>query len=109
MPVAASNTNNSWRTSTGRHDLSQRQLVPLREMSNNAKAMADVTPEGMQAEVEELIAPNVNMEWRWGDAGNSTVTLPEEAGQQRGGKTRSGNPRRSRLLFFLLYGSFFWC
>ena len=29
-------------------------------------------------------APNVNKEWRCGDAGNSMVTLPEE-GQQRGG------------------------
>jgi len=46
-------------------------LFLLREMSNNANAMADVTPEGMQAEVEELVAPNVNMEWKWGDAGNS--------------------------------------
>jgi len=49
-------------------------------MSNYVNATADVTPEGMEAEVEELIALNVNMEWRWGDAGNSTVTLPE-AGQ----------------------------
>ena len=30
MPVAASNSNNSWRVLTGRHDLSQQQLVPLR-------------------------------------------------------------------------------
>ena len=91
MPTAASNVNNSWRASTGRHDLSQRQLVLLREMLNNANATADVTPEDMEAEVEELVAPNANKEWRWGDAGNSTVTLPEEeAGQQRGGKRRSG-------------------
>jgi hypothetical protein len=55
MPVAASNTNDSWRASTGQHDLSQRQLVLLRE-----------TPEDMEAEVEELVAPNVNEEWRWG-------------------------------------------
>jgi len=33
---------------------------------------------------------NVNKERRWGDVGNGTVTLPEEAGQQRGGKRRSG-------------------
>ena len=56
-------------------------------MFNNANATVDVTPEDTEAEVEELIAPNANKEWRWGDAGNSTVTLPEEAaGQQRGGK-----------------------
>jgi hypothetical protein len=41
--------------------------------------------------MEELVAPNANKEWRWGDAGNSTVTLPEEeAGRLRGGKRRSG-------------------
>jgi serine/arginine repetitive matrix protein 2 len=64
MPTAASNVNNSWRASTGRHDLSQRQLVLLREMLNDANAMADVTPEDMEAEMEELVAPNANKEWR---------------------------------------------
>ena len=60
-------------------------------MSNNANVTVGITPEDMEEEVEELVAPNVNKEWRWGDAGNSTVTLPEEeAGQQRGGKRRSG-------------------
>ena len=89
--MPASNNGNSWRASTGRHDLSHRQLVLLREMLNNANATADVTPEDVEAEVEELVAPNVNKEWRWGDAGNSTVTLPEEEqGRRRGGKRRSG-------------------
>ena len=58
-------------------------------MLNNANATADVSPDNVEAEVEELAAPN--KEWRWGDAANSTVTLPsEEPGQQRGGKRRSG-------------------
>lgn len=58
-------------------------------MLNKANATADVTPDDVEAEVEELAAPN--KEWRWGDAANSTATLPfEEPGQQRGGKRRSG-------------------
>jgi hypothetical protein len=50
MRVAASNTNNSRRTSTGRHCLSQRQLVLLREMLNSANATVDVTPEDVAEE-----------------------------------------------------------
>jgi serine/arginine repetitive matrix protein 2 len=41
MPIAASNTNNSWRAPTGRHDLSHRQLALLREMLNHANATVD--------------------------------------------------------------------
>jgi len=66
MPVIASNTNNSWRASTGRHDLGQQQLVLLRKMLNNANATVGVTPKDMEAEVEELVTPNVSKEWRWG-------------------------------------------
>ncbi|KIM35749.1 hypothetical protein M413DRAFT_325892 [Hebeloma cylindrosporum] len=97
--MPSNNANNSWRASTGRHDLSHRQLVLLREMLNNSNATADVTttatPEDVEAEVEELVMmpSHLNREWRWGDAGNSTVTLPSsevEEQQQRGGKRRSG-------------------
>ena len=49
MPAAASNTNNSWRVSTGRHDLSQLQLVLSGEMLKNANATADITPENIKA------------------------------------------------------------
>jgi len=41
-----------------------RQLVLLREILSNANTTADVTPEDMEAEVEELVAPNANKEWR---------------------------------------------
>lgn len=59
-------------------------------MLNNANTTADAIPEDVEAEVEELVAPNVNIEWMSGDARNSTVTLPrEDAAQQRGGKRRS--------------------
>ena len=54
------------RASTGRHDLSQRQLLLLREMLDNANSMVDVTPEDIK---EELIATNANKEWRWGGCG----------------------------------------
>jgi hypothetical protein len=54
-------------------------------MLNNANTTA---PEDVEAEV--LVAPNVNIERMWGDARNSTATLPwEDAAQQRGGKRRS--------------------
>jgi len=60
-------------------------------MLNNANATLDTIPEDIVAEEEELVGPNVNKEWRRGDARtHSTVTLPEEAGQQRGGKRMSG-------------------
>ncbi|KAI6127189.1 hypothetical protein F5141DRAFT_1210518 [Pisolithus sp. B1] len=36
--------NPSWRASTGRHDLSQRQLVLLRDMLNNAESVPDYIP-----------------------------------------------------------------
>jgi len=41
---------NSW--PTGRHDLSHRQLLLLREMLNNANATADITPEDLDVEAE---------------------------------------------------------
>jgi len=55
-----------------------RQLVLLREMLNNANTTADVTPEDMKAEAEELVAPNAKFEQGVEGAGNSTVELPEE-------------------------------
>ena len=61
-------------------------------MLSDANATADITPDDVEAEVEELVAPN--KEWRWGDTANSTVTLRlEEPGQQRGEKMRSGGIR----------------
>ena len=40
------------------------QVVLLREMLSNANTTADVTPEDMEAGVEELVSPNANKEWR---------------------------------------------
>lgn len=59
--------NLAWRASTGRHDLSQRQLVILREMLNN--------PDGTLQIPEDAV---VNRAWHWGDAMSSTITLPSD-------------------------------
>ncbi|KAF8180890.1 hypothetical protein BJ912DRAFT_619306 [Pholiota molesta] len=81
-PPPASPPNMSWRASTGRHDLSQRQLVLLREMLNNTNAtsIADEShlsiPEESLPSLHSLHA--ANKDWRWGDARNSTITLPSE-------------------------------
>jgi hypothetical protein len=82
MPTAASNNNNSWCASTGRHDLSQRQLVLLHEMLNNANATADVTPEDMEAEVEELVAPR--MRTRSGGGGMRGIVRLRFSRRRRG-------------------------
>lgn len=81
-PPPASPPNMSWRASTGRHDLSQRQLILLREMLNNANAtsIADEShlsiPEESLPSLHSLHA--ANKDWRWGDPRNSTITLPSE-------------------------------
>lgn len=64
-PTADANL--AWRASTGRHDLSQRQLVILREMLNN--------PDGTLRIPEDAV---VNRAWHWGNAMSSTITLPSE-------------------------------
>ncbi|KAI0824280.1 hypothetical protein BC628DRAFT_1378510, partial [Trametes gibbosa] len=61
-----------WRASTGRHDLSQRQLLLLREMLNNPDPAATMAFE------PNIPEEDINRSWRWGDAMNSTVTLPSE-------------------------------
>ncbi len=113
----------TWRASTGRHDLSQRQLVLLREMLNNMNAHATIAADAdddahfhSQADIfipeEPSPVPSelhthprslhvgVNKEWRWGDARNSTITLPSEdsVGFDVGGKTSAEKKRRSGKL-----------
>jgi serine/arginine repetitive matrix protein 2 len=103
-PPLASSSGMSWRASTGRHDLSQRQLVLLREMLNNNVGASIVgasdnegglrlppppPPFSIPAEDPQLCPSGsspypssrsqfVNRDWRWGDARNSTITLSEE-------------------------------
>ena len=92
----------SWRASTGRHDLSQRQLVLLHEMLNNngnSSIVGASDNEGglrpppqfpILTEEDPELRPSVaspypspysqlvNRDWRWGDARNSTVTFSED-------------------------------
>lgn len=67
IPLTADPPNLAWRASTGRNDLSQRQLIILREMLNN--------PDGTLQIPEDAV---VNRAWHWGDAMSSTITLPSE-------------------------------
>ena len=53
--LATLNNDNSWRASTGRHNISRRQLVLLRKVLNNANETADITPEDFEAEVESWL------------------------------------------------------
>lgn len=83
--------NASWWASTGRHDLSQRQLVLLRDMLNSGELPPDDAP---------LLEENVNRNWRWGDAMSSTVTLPSEESGSRGadqGESRKKKRRGGRM------------
>ncbi|RPD53839.1 hypothetical protein L226DRAFT_540322 [Lentinus tigrinus ALCF2SS1-7] len=78
-PPLASPPPSQWRASTGRHDLSQRQLLLLREMLNNPDPSATMSLEPNIPEEE------INRNWRWGDAMNSTVTLPSEESESMNG------------------------
>ncbi|KAF8129752.1 hypothetical protein EV363DRAFT_1336289 [Boletus edulis] len=80
-------SNASWRASTGRHDLSQRQLVLLRDMLNSGELPLDDVP---------LPEEMVNRNWRWGDAMNSTVTLPSEESASRGADHEESRKKKRR-------------
>jgi len=89
-----------WRASTGRHDLSHRQLILLREMLNNTEAVlyadgntidqdgdssvsALVPEEAITASKDDLRVV-VNRDWRWGGRLSSTITLPSLETDQSG-------------------------
>ena len=107
----------SWRASTGRHDLSQRQLVLLREMlnSNGGASIVNASdnegglrplPPNFPIPVEENfeLRPStaspypspysqiMNRDWRWGDARNSTITFSED--QENGFGAEGGRRER---------------
>ena len=95
----------SWRSSTGKHDLSQRQLVLLREMLNNngdanaagtsdnegglrplappplfppAKEDLELRPSTATSPYPSPYSQFMNRDWRWGDPKNSTITFSED-------------------------------
>ncbi|KAJ7138187.1 hypothetical protein C8R44DRAFT_766994 [Mycena epipterygia] len=105
-PPLASPSNLAWRASTGRNDLSQRQLLLLKEMLGSPVPGGpddSFAEDGIPEEVIAAVAAagstnNVNRDWRWGDAMNSTVTLPsEESGVQGGASAKQKKRRSSRL------------
>ncbi|KAJ7728869.1 hypothetical protein B0H16DRAFT_232436 [Mycena metata] len=103
-PIASPPSNLAWRASTGRNDLSQRQLLLLKEMLGSPvpggpdeSSFAEDIPEEVMA-AAAASTTTVNRDWRWGDAMNSTVTLPsEESGVQGGGKEKEKKRRSSRM------------
>ncbi|KAJ7641186.1 hypothetical protein FB45DRAFT_899602 [Roridomyces roridus] len=107
-PLASLPSNLAWRASTGRNDLSQRQLLLLKEMLGSSMLgtlddsfAADGIPEEAIAAAMVASSSNthVNREWRWGDAMNSTVTLPsEESGVQGNAVPGKDKKRRSSRL-----------
>ncbi len=78
-PPLASPPPSQWRASTGRHDLSQRQLLLLREMLNNPDPSVTMSLE------PNIPEEDINRNWRWGDAMNSTITLPSEESESMHG------------------------
>ncbi|KAJ6537703.1 hypothetical protein B0H19DRAFT_1180693 [Mycena capillaripes] len=104
-PMASPPSNLAWRASTGRNDLSQRQLLLLKEMLNSAPggpdeaSFAEDIPEEVAAAVGVTGSTHtVNREWRWGDAMNSTVTLPSEESGVQGERSGKEKKRRSSRL-----------
>ncbi|KAI0942760.1 hypothetical protein AcW1_003305 [Taiwanofungus camphoratus] len=92
-PVASPPTSAQWRASTGRHDLSQRQLLILREMLNYPDSSATIM--SLEPHIPEDDA--VDRKWRWGDAMNSTITLPsEESTHASGSGDQHGKPQKRR-------------
>ncbi|KAG6810622.1 hypothetical protein H0H92_011090 [Tricholoma furcatifolium] len=80
-PGVGMGTKAGWRASTGKHDLSQRQLVLLKEILNGGDGSG---AEDVSIPEENIV---VNREWRWGmDAMSSTVTLPSEDSSAAGGE-----------------------
>ena len=106
-PPLASPPSMSWRASTGRHDLSQRQLVLLQEMLHNTDAHANVSNDTaanpLPEELPRLSVQHavINKDWRWGDAGNSTVTLPSEDAVQPGRRAMERKRRSGRGMVVL--------
>jgi serine/arginine repetitive matrix protein 2 len=94
-PLASAQPNLAWRASTGRHDLSQRQLVLLKEILDHPSR--DATTRISEEESHVV----VDRDWRWGDAMNSTVTLQSEYDESSPmdgeGREEKKKVRRSRI------------
>ncbi|KAH9913710.1 uncharacterized protein B0H18DRAFT_1047727 [Fomitopsis serialis] len=87
-PLASPPSTAHWRASTGRHDLSSRQLILLREMLNNPDSSVTMDSR-LPIPEEDWNSAAVNRTWHWGDPLGSTITLPSENGTQASGSGAS--------------------
>ncbi|KAG5640617.1 hypothetical protein DXG03_007903, partial [Asterophora parasitica] len=84
-----------WRASTGKHDLSQRQLVLLKEILNGDAVGTGEEDRSISIPEEPV---SVNREWRWGkDAMSSTITLPSEDSSAAGDNAGDRGERDAKL------------
>ena len=89
-PMASPPHPAQWRASTGRHDLSSRQLLLLREILNNPHDVSMPYHGHSHLGIEhDIPEEEVNRGWRWGDAMTSTITLYSEESSQRDSATGS--------------------
>lgn len=80
-PSPASPESQQWRASTaGRHDLSHRQLLLLRDMLHTGEHSRSASSSNGHGRISEEA---LNRDWRWGDATGSVVTLPSEGSSHR--------------------------
>ncbi|TFK35721.1 hypothetical protein BDQ12DRAFT_706594 [Crucibulum laeve] len=96
-PPFASPPSLSWRASTGRHDLSHRQLVLLREMLNNADSSL-MDEANISIPEESTTSLHIQRDWRWGDPMSSTVTLYSEDSSPPIGRVSPAKKRRGSRL-----------
>ncbi|KAF8731059.1 hypothetical protein AX14_005263 [Amanita brunnescens Koide BX004] len=102
-PSIASSSSAGWRASAGRQELTQRQMVLLKELLNSADPsfVGDDTKPTLAIPEEPSTSTSVNKDWKWGDPSNSTVTLPSEdsVAISRPSSSAVGNKKRraSRL------------
>ena len=98
-----SSSTSSWRASS-RQELTQRQMVLLKELLNSADPC--FIGDGEENHKPTLAIPeepptSVNKDWKWGDPSNSTVTLPpfDDPAVSRPPSSAAGNKKRraSRL------------
>ncbi|PCH39016.1 hypothetical protein WOLCODRAFT_141047 [Wolfiporia cocos MD-104 SS10] len=98
-PAPAGTSNPAqWRATTGRHDLSSRQLVLLREMLNSSDSATPAAQPQLPIPEEDLRATKVNRSWRWGDVTGNTVMLPSDGdgAPASGPHSPSANQKRQK-------------
>lgn len=97
-PPIASPPDLGWRASTGRHDLSQRQLTLLREMLNvpdEPAVVEEPIAASMPVSDEAMRSTNsVNHGWSWGEPMESRVTLQSE---DSAGKAEGSSKPKKRM------------